>query len=247
MGGALGVMVETKQSKPEVIITIDGPAGTGKSTVAHRLAKKLGLEFLDTGAMYRAASLIAIEMDIDPNDGPTLARAISAAEMHFDWTSDPPVLELGRRDVSSRIREMDVSEVVSIVAAQSEVRKALVEQQRIIANRHPRLVTEGRDQGSVVFPDAAIRFYLEADVQVRANRRVSQLAAAGKPVDEGRVYRDIQERDRLDSQRAVGPLVKPHGAVEVDTSTRSIDEVVDVMERAARERLSWARFKDVER
>jgi len=234
--------VSGKASAPNLIITIDGPAGTGKSTVAHLLARRLGLEFLDTGAMYRAAALIAIDESIDPSDGIALADAVADAEMHFDWKSSPPRLLLGERDISQRIREMDVSQIVSIVAAQPEVRRVLVAQQRRIARQHPRLVSEGRDQGSVVFPDAAVRFFVDANLEVRARRREAQLAAAGKSVDRERIWRDITERDRLDAARMDGPLICPTGAIIIDTTDRSVDEVVDVMEAAVREHLAGARL-----
>ena len=162
-----------------IIITIDGAAGTGKSTAAHHLAQRLGLDFLDTGAMYRGVTLLAIDRNIDPNDGPAIAEALGSVDLHFDWTTDPPALMIDERDVSHDIRAMEVSRHVSIVAAHPEVRTALVTQQRSISQRHPRLVTEGRDQGSVVFPDAPLRFFLQADVAVRAERRLDQLRAAG--------------------------------------------------------------------
>lgn len=225
-----------------VIITIDGPAGTGKSTVAHLLAKRLGLEFLDTGAMYRAAALIAAERGIDPSDGRTLAEVIKRSRMHFDWKGDPPRLLLDSRDVTPRIRDMDVSSVVSIVAAQHEVRSVLVQQQREIAQQHPRLVTEGRDQGSIVFPEASVRFFLHANVEVRARRRQAQLAQAGKRIDPERIVRDIQQRDLLDASRTDGPLVRPRGAIDIDTGHRTIDEVVGAMEAIVRTELPDAGF-----
>jgi cytidylate kinase len=227
---------------PPVIITIDGPAGTGKSTVADVLATRLGLEFLDTGAMYRAAALVAIEEGIKPDDGPTLAAAVERAELRFDWTTQPPHLRLRDRDVSRRIRDLDVSRIVSIVAGQPEIRGILVARQRWIADRHPRLVSEGRDQGSVVFPDASARFYLHADAAVRAGRRVKQLRAAGKDADEGAIRADIERRDRLDRSRDVGPLVKPEGAIEVDTSTRTLLQVVDELESIVRRTIPRGRF-----
>ncbi len=230
----------TTATAPSVIITIDGPAGTGKSTVAHQLARRLGLEFLDTGAMYRAAALIAIERDIDPHDGAALAAAVGEAHLYFVWSKSPPALMLGDRDISQRIREMDVSQVVSIVAAQPKVREVLVEQQRRIAKQHSRLVTEGRDQGSVVFPDAAVRFYIDARPEVRASRREAQLAAAGKTVDRERVWRDITERDRLDAERADGPLTRPEGSIVIDTTDCTIAEVVADMEAIVRDRLAEA-------
>jgi cytidylate kinase len=146
------------------------------------------------------------------------------------------------RDVGKRIRDFDVSGIVSLVAAQPELRRVLVNQQRRIAQRHPRLVSEGRDQGSVVFPDADLKFYMHADVAVRANRRVAQLAAAGKSVDQARIKRDIQERDRLDATRSDGPLVRPADAVDIDTGSRNAAEVVSAMEKIARQRLPHAGF-----
>jgi cytidylate kinase len=219
---------------PQIIITIDGPAGTGKSAVAHRLARRLGLDYLDTGAMYRAAALLALEQGIDPADGVALAEALRRVGVRFDFTSEPPRLLVDRRDVSARIRDMDVSAVVSIVAAQKPVRAVLVEQQRRIADEHPRLVTEGRDQGSVVFPDAPLRFYLDADPAERARRRIAQLAEQGRAVDEDAVVRDIRERDELDRTRADAPLIRPEGAIVVDTTDLSLEDVVRTLEDHAR-------------
>ena len=213
----------------ELVITIDGPAGTGKSTVAHRLAQSLGLEYLDTGSMYRAAALIAIRRQLDPADGDLLATAVAQESIRFDWSASPPSIFLGEEDVSARLREMDVSAKVSEVARQPAVRLVLVEHQRSIAVEHPRLVTEGRDQGSVVFPDAKVRFFLHADPSVRAQRRVDQLAAKGSNVDLEVVMADIEQRDHLDSTRNDGPLIRPEGAIDLDTSNMSIDEVVDAM------------------
>ena len=226
-----------------VIITIDGPAGTGKSTVAHLLATRLGLDFLDTGAMYRAAAFVALEREIDPSDGPALAAAVAGLDLHFDWRHDPPRIMVGDRDISRRIRDLDVAEVVSIVAAQAELRSVLVEQQRRIAADHPRLVTEGRDQGSVVFPNAGARFYLDADIEVRADRRARQLIAAGMDVDHEQIVGGIIERDRIDSSRSDGPLIRPQGAIAVDTSELTAEQVVDELEGLSRERFPDAGFK----
>jgi cytidylate kinase len=220
-----------------LIITIDGPAGTGKSSVAHRLALRLGLEFLDTGAMYRAAALLAIERSIPVTDGAGIAAALASTTLAFDWSSSPPRLLLGGRDVSQAIRSTQVTDAVSPVSACPDVRREMVRRQQEIAAAHPRLVTEGRDQGSVVFPDAPLRIYLEADAQVRAQRRVGQLRAAGLAADEAGILRAIQHRDHVDSTRAVGPLRVPDGAARVDTGHMDLDEVVTVLEKLARERL----------
>lgn len=219
---------------PAVIVTLDGPAGTGKSTLAHRLAGRLGLDHLDTGAMYRAAALVAIEASIDPGDGVAVAAAVRASGMRFDWAADPARIHLGDRDVAERIRDLEVSEVVSEVAAQPEVRAVMIEWQRRIATEHPRLVSEGRDQGSAVFPQALVRFYVTADVGVRAERRVRQLSESGRIVDTRVVTDDIRRRDERDSTRSDSPLVRPEGAIDIDTSNRTIDEALDLMETEVR-------------
>jgi len=225
-----------------VIITIDGPAGTGKSSVARLLAGRLGLEFLDTGAMYRAAALLSIEHRIAPTDGAALAAQIRQFGLTFDWTSDPPALRLGDRTVMSRLRDADVNRTVSVVAAQAPLRAVMVDLQRSIAREHPRLVSEGRDQGSVVFPDAEVRFYLDADPAVRARRRREQLEREGQPVVDDEVRRSIEERDRIDSTRADAPLRVPDGSIRIDTSDLSQDQVVDRLEAEVRHRLAAERL-----
>ena len=141
------------------------------------------------------------------------------------------------RDISRRIREMDVSGIVSDIAKCSPVRAVLVEAQRRIGAEHPRLVTEGRDQGSIVFPEATIRFYLDADPRVRALRRVRQLSASGMEVDVAEVTEDIRRRDQIDSTRSDGPLICPEGAIIIDTSELEVDQVVDRMVRAVEDRM----------
>ena len=218
------------------IVTIDGPAGTGKSTVAHRLAQRLGLEFLDTGAMYRAAALAALERGIDPADGPRVAELVGSMELRFRWEADPPQLLVDGVAVGERIRTPEVTRAVSAVASNPLVRTEMVKAQRAIASRHPRLVTEGRDQGSVVFPDADVRIYLDAAPEVRARRRVEQLRAKGIDAEESEVLAQILERDARDSSRRDGPLVCPSGADIVDTSGIDVDEVIDRLESIVRTR-----------
>ncbi|HYE01949.1 MAG TPA: (d)CMP kinase [Phycisphaerales bacterium] len=223
-----------------LIVTIDGPAGTGKSSVAQRLARRLGLDFLDTGAMYRAAAALALDHGIDPGDHNAVLETTMAADMHFDFTRDPPALVAAGAEMTRRLRDADVTAVVSTIAGNPSLRRYMVRQQRAIAAGHPRLVTEGRDQGSVVFPDAEAKFYLEASPRVRGSRRAAQLRAGGRVVDEAALVREIIERDRSDSTRSDGPLVCPPDAERIDTSDVSLDEVVDLLERRVRTRCGHA-------
>ncbi len=199
-----------------LIVTIDGPAGTGKSSASARLAERIGCEMLDTGAMYRAAALLAMESGIDPSSGPDMCAALAASPVTIDWSQRPAAVRLGGRDVSQRIRQPDVTDAVSAVAANPSVRAHMVRLQRAAGEGHPRLVSEGRDQGTVVFPDADVRIWLDARSTVRAQ---------------------IEQRDHRDRTRKDGPLVMPEGAVVVDTSELTFDEVVDALERAVRDRV----------
>jgi len=221
-------------SMPRFVVTIDGAAGTGKTSVAQELARRLGTDCLDTGAMYRAIAVLSVDHGIAPDDGVALAELIQELGIRFDWNHEPASILLGGVDVSSRIRDLDVSGVVSIVAKQPEVRKVLVEQQRRIGEEHPLLVTEGRDQGSIVFPDAEVRFFLEAKMDERTKRRVKQLRQSGKTVENSQVLQDISERDKIDSTRTDGPLTCPEGAIVIDTSDKTMMEVVDSMEQSVR-------------
>jgi CMP/dCMP kinase len=222
-----------------IIITIDGPAGTGKSSVARELARRLGLDFLDTGAMYRAAAAIVIDKGLPHTDAARVVPEVALADLHFDWTTDPPRILAWSRPIDHRIRELDVTDVVSEIASIPELRRHMVAKQRLIAEQHRRLVTEGRDQGSEVFPDAALKFYLDADPAVRARRRVEQLRAKGPAtVNEAEILQDIIDRDRSDSTRQVGPLICPPDAVRVDTSRLTFEQVVNELEDVVRDRVA---------
>lgn len=224
-----------------LIITIDGPAGTGKSSVARVLAKRMGLEFLDTGAMYRAAAAVALDAGISLGAPDEIVAKVASQDMRFDWTTDPPDLLCGGRSMMGRIREADVTRIVSPISAIPALRRDMVRKQRAIGAAHPRLVTEGRDQGSVVFPDADVKFYLDASAEVRAKRRFEQLIAAGAIRGEASelatLLKEIVARDLSDSTRRDGPLVCPDDAIRVDTSGLTFEQVVDTLEEHIRRRV----------
>lgn len=228
------LVVTTEESKP-LIITIDGPAGSGKSTLARQLAARLGLAFLDTGAMYRAIAAKALERGIDiPQEPYYVTELARNCPLRFDWATDPPRLYARGADVTDRLRDRDVTDRVSDVAAISGVRQVLVNEQRCIGKEHPRLVTEGRDQGSIVFPDAEVKFYLDASPTVRAQRRADQLREMGKPVQLDAIRKNIIDRDRKDSTRPDGPLICPDNAIKIDTSDMKLDDVLERLEQNVR-------------
>ncbi|MEM8782642.1 MAG: (d)CMP kinase [Planctomycetota bacterium] len=220
-----------------LIVTLDGPAGSGKSSVARRLAQRLGLEFLDTGAMYRGVTAMALSRGIDLVEEPYYVVELARnCPLRFDWQTDPPRLSVRGVDVTDRLRDPDVTGGVSDVAALAGVRDVLVREQQRIGREHPRLVTEGRDQGSVVFPEAEAKFYLDANAAVRAQRRADQLRAAGRSVNVAEIREQILERDRKDSTRETAPLICPDDAIRLDTSELTLEQVLDTLERRVNER-----------
>jgi len=210
------------------VIAIDGPAGSGKSTVGRGLADRLGLTYLDTGAMYRAVAFAAIRSGLDPNETEPIGEVARGIELSLD---DGRVVVDGT-DATVEIRGPEVSKAVSLVAANPEVREELRTRQRVWAVEHDGGVIEGRDIGSVVFPDAVLKVYLTADPQERARRRADEMSE----VDFDRVAADLARRDALDQGRADSPLVEPDGAVTVDTTTMKVDEVLDLLVRLVEER-----------
>lgn len=214
-----------------MIVTIDGPAGTGKSTVARLLAKRLGFEFLNTGAMYRAVALVCLERSVPLADSDAVAVIPPTLSMTFRENR----LWLDGRDVSEAIRTASVTEVASRVASNQRVREHLVELQRRAAD-NVNLVTEGRDQGTIVFPHAECKFFLTATPEIRAERRLAELIAQGQDCSLEDILADQTERDRRDEQRACAPLRPADDAVLIDSSSVAVEDVLARMEALVRER-----------
>jgi cytidylate kinase len=210
-----------------MVITIDGPAGTGKSTVARVVAERLGYDFLDTGAMYRAIGLEAIRRDANLEDPRELAYICKHCHIEFEWDKHPPGVLLNGVQVGHLLRSGEATRAASYVAVVPAIREMLVEQQRRIGTEHGNIVTEGRDQGSVVFPDADFKFYLDATPAERAKRRVAQLRARGEIVDYQEILNQIMDRDQRDQSRTVGPLAVPQGAEVIDTTSLAQEQVVE--------------------
>ncbi|HVF76515.1 MAG TPA: (d)CMP kinase [Acidimicrobiales bacterium] len=201
------------------VIAIDGPAGSGKSTVARAVARRLHLDYLDTGAMYRSVAFVVLQQRIDPADLDAVARL-----------AEKLTIDVGERvtvdgvDATDAIRSPEVTKAVSAVAANPEVRKELVRRQQEWADAHGGGVVEGRDIGTVVFPQAELKVYLTASDEERARRRAAEI---GRLHEADTVAADIARRDRLDSTRAASPLTTADGAVVIDTSNRTIDDIVE--------------------
>lgn len=212
-----------------MIIAIDGPAGAGKSTVAKLLARKLGFVYVDTGAMYRALTLKAFEHSINIKDIAGLAAMAQASRIDLVNNDDGSLkVFLDGRDVSVQIRQPHVTKIVSDVAKIKEVRQVLVHLQRMLGV-DKNVVVDGRDIGTVVFPGAEKKFFLDADFKERVNRRYKELKASGSTVSLQDVERDLANRDTIDSTRECAPLKQAQDALYIDTTGMSIDEVVETL------------------
>ncbi len=210
----------------QVVVTIDGPAGAGKSSVAKLLARRLDYRLLDTGAIYRAVALTTQRAGTPWTDGPACGEVARSLDIRFDFVGDKNHVFLAGEDVSTAIRTPEVSQGASQVSAHPEVRAGLLELQRRLGAGGG-VVVEGRDTGTVVFPAAEAKFFLTAKDEERARRRVAELAQAGAPVEFEVTLREIRERDQRDASRDVAPMVPAADAILVDSSTQTLEQVVD--------------------
>lgn len=221
-----------------MIITIDGPAASGKSTAARLLARTLGASFLDTGAMYRAVTLAAMRAGVDLNDEQKLLDITQTCEFEFSVKSGKTTVRIDNTDVTEQIRGPEVTANARHIAVAPRVREKLVQMQRQFAADRHKIVTEGRDQGTVAFCDADIKFFLTADSAERARRRQAELQAKGISENLEQIQKAIEERDKSDESRTVGPLKPAEDAIIVDTTNMSIEQVVETLACHVKEKCS---------
>lgn len=232
----------------DLIITIDGPAASGKSTAARFLAGKLGADFLDTGAMYRAVTLAALKAGADMTDQDQLLGILANSDFKFAAEEGKTMVSIDGADVTDQIRDPKVTANSRNIASAEKLRERLVDMQRQFAADHEKIVTEGRDQGTVAFPNANIKFYLTADISERARRRQAELQAKGGSESLEEIKMAIEERDKSDQARAAGPLRPADDAIVVDTTNLSIEEVVEELLHRVEEcpqkapKMIWFRF-----
>jgi len=224
-----------------LVVTIDGPAASGKSTVARLLADKLNATFLDTGAMYRAATLAAMQKGVDLTKQKQLIDVLDNTQFSFTPARDGMRVHVAGADVTDEIRGPQVTANARYVAGCIPARQRLVEMQRRFAETHDKIVTEGRDQGTVVFPDADVKFFLTADLDERARRRQAELKAEGVEQTTEQIRRAIQKRDISDQNRSVGPLKPADDAIIVDTTSLTIEQVVEKLVIIVKEKCSEKR------
>jgi cytidylate kinase len=221
-------------SKP-LIITVDGPAGAGKSTVAQMLAVRLRLTYVDSGATYRAAALKALEAGLDPDDERAVAELIAKTEIRFTADGVEPHVLLDGKDVTADIRTSEVTLAAARVSRLPEIREKLVKLQRSFACGRG-VVMEGRDIGTVVFPEAPLKIFLKADAGERARRRLEQDRKEGRAATLEQTTDEIRRRDQLDAERRISPLVVARDAIEIDSTHLTADEVVERILKLVRER-----------
>lgn len=215
-------------TKRRLTIAIDGPAAAGKSTVAKLVAKKLSYLYIDTGAMYRALTLHALREDIDPNDEQALTQSLSTIDIELKQQDDHQQVLLNQEDVTLDIRKPNVTKHVSIVAKHAQIRQMMVKKQQALAKGHG-VVMDGRDIGTYVLPHADLKFFLKASVEERARRRFKENQAKGISSDFDELKKDIEQRDHNDSNRKIAPLTKAEDAIAIDTTSLTIDQVVNII------------------
>lgn len=211
-----------------LLITIDGPSGAGKTTVSREVARRLAYTYVDTGALYRGVALAVRNEKCATDDDERIVEICDALCLRFENGPSGARLYLNEEDVTDRIRSQDIAMLASTLSAKATVRQYLLGLQRELG-RHGGVVFEGRDMGTVVFPDADAKFFLDADLSVRALRRTRELLQKGRPATLDEVKKAMAERDRNDSTRALAPLRPAQDAVRIDSSTKGIDEVVDII------------------
>jgi cytidylate kinase len=216
------------QSMP--VITVDGPGGSGKGTIAMRVAEKLGWHFLDSGALYRLVAVAAMDREVPASDEEALGQVARSLDVTFGISGEGMVILLDGNYITGRLRSEAVSVIASKIAAFPGVRSALVERQRAF-RKSPGLVADGRDMGTVIFPDAILKIFLTANAQARAERRYKQLKDKGESVNLSRLFRDIKKRDERDSNRAISPLKPADDAHIIDSTELGIKEVLDIIEK----------------
>jgi cytidylate kinase len=219
--------------KRAIVIAIDGPAGAGKSSIARRVAGRLGFTYIDTGAMYRAVALWALRHNVDPGDTHRAGPLAAAAEIELA----PGRIRLNGEDVTDAIRAPEVSDAASRIAALPAVRRAMVAKQRAMGERAS-VVMEGRDIGTVVFPNAQVKIYLDANPGERVRRRLEEEQAQGREVSEPALAAQMKERDARDSTRADAPLSQAPDAVYLDSTPLSLDQVEEAVLRIVRARVT---------
>jgi cytidylate kinase len=224
-----------------IAVAIDGPAGTGKSSVSRGLAQSLGARYLDTGAMYRMVTLAVLRAGVDPADAEAVGQIAAMAQMSVDYNPDGDRYFLAGEDVSTEIRGSEVTQAVSAVSSVPAVRSRLVDLQRQMAEGRGNVVVEGRDIGTVVLPDAPVKIFLTASAETRARRRNDQNVASGLSDDYDGVLADVRRRDHLDSTRAVSPLRPASDAVIVDTGDMTEAQVIANLLELVTRRIEVAR------
>lgn len=217
-----------RPSARRLIVTIDGPAGAGKSTVARELAARLGYLYLDTGALYRAVAWKVRSAAVNPEDGKAVATLLPAMQVSMDQRSDGVHVAVDGRDVTDELRTPEISALASQVSAIPAVREWLLPVQRRVGDAGG-VVAEGRDLGTRVFPAAEAKFFLDADVTTRAGRRQQDLTGAGRPAPLERTKQDIETRDQRDRSRAIAPLLPAEDAEVIDSSSLTVEQVIDRM------------------